>query len=509
MPEPVEPLWRLKNAFTAKRAIQPVSAEVAGDVRTYHFKESIDLGSVILTEREGARIEEARVSFSDDDFKSDVRSTEEFDRGERIIGPDGKSFFHTHSLLTARGQKARSVRVQVMKQKRERGDALEEVEFLSAETRPELIQKMQAVGFGQGGPSFLVQYGSHSIVAVSGEGKELWRRRFDTHLLTWEVLEWKGAPHLVAMDAAGRLNFVDAGGQVVESITLSAKEPKLGNEFFRNNRAYSLGQWPEKDGPPSIVMGTYQSVAWVRPDGTIEAWPANPTTLHLNFLYGYMWRGLQYFDLCLPRAEDLNDDGVMDQVFLSRGFAQAPRLMFFDGKTGDAWTEHRLPAGRAVGLMRVARGDDTKGFFVVNEFHAGMYDTNGAVLWKADLDLPASACAAWAGTNEFRYAIGNREGMVIVLGQQGELKYKTGLAGPITAIRPITADGAQLLVAHGRGLSLIDTDQGKQLWTRGPAATLLAQSAGGPMVAATDQGDLIAFEPQDIPLQQANPDQHP
>jgi len=500
--EAIKPLWRftdMPKGFALARAARVVTSP-DGRTKTYHFARPVKIKDLALVESSAGAVEKARVTYSNDGFAKDVRMADAPPRREqRVVGPYGKSFYRFEPLLVFAGQRARSVRVEVLQSKESRRGRppLLAAEFRVPHDVPLPVVTVKVASFDDGRPVVLAQAGDSRIVALSAKGRQLWSHRFDARLLTFRVLKWKGNRRLIAMDAAGYLNFVDAAGQRTDRVRLTSRHPKFKSEFFRSNRAYSLGSWSgsTKPGPapePSLVMGTYQSVAWLGENGVIDAWPANPKTIHLTFAHGYMWRGLTYFDFCLPQAQDLTGDDIVDQVFLSRGWNASPRLMFFDGATRDVYAEHKLTMGVPLTLDAVALGDGKTGIFAAAEFFAGLFAPDGKAIWKADLDLPACAATVWRANGGRLYVVGNREGMVIALDESGRLRWRTMLPARVTGM---CATGRRLLVSHEKGVACFDST-GRQVKAWNTPLAHLTRLDDGRVVAVMLPGqDVIVLEP--------------
>jgi len=447
---PLKPAWSVSLGLerNVSRHADRVQASDDQTLRTQFFDPPVDLKEIVLIERQGKKIEDAQVTFSDDEFRNDRRVATGPDREtSRIIGPVGKSFFSRVNVRAVPGQKAGAVRISVTP-----ADALDKVEFITTAREPQPVKRVETVRFDDAGPVILVQSGDNDVAAISPSGKRLWSHRFDARLISWEVLKWKGARRLIAVDAAGMFHLIGSDGAVVEQPRRIAGD---SSGLYRLNSVYSMGVWPGSTAKPaSLVLGTYQAVAWLGEDGMIDGEPDKPAASVLPYgMRGYMWIPLQYLSFCLPEAIDLNRDGTVDQVFLTRAFARAARLEFLDGRTRKSYSSQELPKGQPLALKLIGSTDKAPDILAANESFMGLYSAAGSERWSVRLDLPASAVVAWDNAGRNLYAIGNREGMVLVFDDQGNLKWTRFVPAPVTAL---CALNERLIVGHEQGIQVLD-----------------------------------------------------
>ena len=420
------------------------------------------------------------LQFSTDNFARRFLPGGQPSVSSRIVGPYGKSFFSKQDLLSYGGGRARQVCLTLPK-----GVSVREVEILSTKEEAAHISEMRTCDLiaGDGRTELLCRTRDNQVVLLSEDGKLLWRQDFEHNLLTVAVLDLdeSGKSDLFAVDAGAMLWRFGPDGKQKQQIELVTKKEGYPN-FFRSNRAYSLGVWkPRKDAKPNLIMGTYQCIAWITPDGEIVTYPeVEKFNAHVHSNY-YVWRGLVYWDRALPRGLDVNGDGVEDQVFLSRGWAAIPTLMFFNGKSLDVIVEHKFRNGRTLGLELVELAG-AKRILAANELGLGLYTLKGEELWAVRFGTPA---ADYAVTDE-GIIVAKRDGMVVRLSKDGKVTHRCLLTPELRSV----AVGTQVLVAGDDGLFCMDRDLGNvSLSPLRPR--LLVSTAKGGIAAALEDGGVV------------------
>jgi len=501
--------WTFDGFREHHRAIVPSAIEKSPDGKSWtcHFEKKMDLAKVVIGitpavsvgEASRVSIEELVVDFSNDGFKQDVRAaTLTPKRSSRIVGPHGKSFFTTQYLLTTEGQHCRDVQTTLTKWKEKRPGATPSigfVEFYSAEREPATITRLIARDLdGDGRREAVALTRDNQFVVLDSEGRLVWRRTFEHNLMSLEALDADGdrAKEILACDAAGDLYYFGADGSLEKKLQLKTSD-NIYEDFFRSNRAYSMGLWHSTPGSaPALLLGTYQSIAWVTAKGDIVCWP--PESDELPYRSGYVWRGLVYWEKALPNSIDLNGDGVEDQAFISRGWAALPSVMFFDGTRHDALAEYSIPNGRTIGLevIRLAEGRDA--ILAVNEFHLGLYSTNRAQeLQRVRFDTPAAAYAVMSTGSQLLICVAKRDGLVMTLDMNGKIIDRQLLSPELTAIAPIQlGKSPHLLVASDRGITILTTAL-KRIGYWKEAVSALAALDDTTVLAACCNGKIIAL----------------
>ena len=235
-------------------------------------------------------------------------------------------------------------------------------------------------------------------------------------------------------------------------------------------------------------MGTYQSVAWIRPDGEIVCWP--PNSKDKSYRSGYMWRALVYWDKALPRGSDFNGDGVEDSAVLGRSWAMTPYLSFFDGKKLDVLKEYALPNARTLGLEQVQlNGQEV--ILAATERHLGLYSLKGAdEIWHVRFSTPAAAYARYRPADQTYLAVANRDGMVVLLNDRGEVVKCQTVRPQLTGVAALN-DG--LLVSASTGLTLLNSDLEAIGFAPEPAR-FLAPAGEGRVASDTRDGRIVAWQ---------------
>jgi len=473
----LQQLWAFAALNPHRRRLIPMEITKSGDWiadlgARHEFREVL-----VALRQKAAGLE---VQFSDDGFQKDIRSSEQVRTASRIIGPVGKSFFPVQPTATFAGGQGRYVRVRL-----EKGGPVEDVEIFSPQEEPAHILELRPCDFdpADGRTELFARTRDNQLVVLSADGRLLWHRQFEHKLLTLAVLDLgeRGKRELLAVDAGSTLWRFAADGSLVEQAVLQTTH-KSGS-FFRGNRAYALGVWkPGAAEKPCLIMGTYQSIAWRQPDSQIVCYPERSDDL--PYRSGFVWRGLLYWERTLDRAGDLNGDGVEDQVFLSKGWATTPSLMFFDGKKLDQFVEHAFPSGATLGLERIAIGGRPQ-ILAVNEFKLGLYAPDGKETAVARFDTPAAAYVQ-AGDSIF---VAKRDGMVLRLDSQARVVAQRFL-GP--ELRSIAAGSRAVLVAGDQGVFCLDREL-QRVQRDALAARLVISNSADAFAVATEDGRIVGL----------------
>jgi len=492
--------WTFQGFRDHPRRVTPLRIETSADGGTWtcHLEEAIDLEQVAIVQPRNLSLEQLVVEFSTDGFRQDVRrAAAPPERSTRIVGPHGKSFFTTQLLLSVPGQRARSVRVRLTKWKAKRRGAkpsLPLVELCAKEREPAAITRIEAADLdGDGRPEVLALTRDNQFVVLGSDGRKRWQHSFQHNIMSLEALDVDadGKKEILACDAASDLHFFGADGSRLKTLKLTTSD-NIYQDFFRSNRAYALGLWrPKRGAPANVILGTYQSIAWIAPDDQIVCWP--PKSDELPYRSGYVWRGLIYWERTLPRGLDLNGDGVEDQAFIGRGWATKPSVMFFDSARHDALAEHGIPSGRPLGL-EVVRAGGRAWILAVNEFHLGLYSTEGGKeLWRVRFDTPAAAYTLTLGEKQFRILVAKRDGVVLVFDPRGKILARQLLPPELAAVAPIRiGEEPRLLVSADHGITILTPAlQPVGYWP--PPATKLTPLDQATVLAACPDGQLIAL----------------
>ncbi|MFQ5810721.1 MAG: hypothetical protein ACE5JM_13990, partial [Armatimonadota bacterium] len=334
----------------------------------------------------------------------------------------------------------------------------------------------------------------NQLVVLDGAGRRRWARQLEHNIMSLAALDvdGDGRREVVCCDAASDLHCFSADGALEQRQHLSTAE-SIYQDFFRSNRAYALGLWrPPGEPAPSLMMGTYQSAAWVKPDGSIVCWPEHSD--EGPYRSGFIWRGLVYWDRTLPEGLDLSGDGVEDQAFLGRGWATEPSIIFFDGARLDALAEHSIPNGWPLGLEVIELPDGRRAIAGVNEFHLGLYSVPGAQeLWRVRFDTPAADWALWRRPDAWRLAVAKRDGMVLLLDEAGNVTDRQLLRPELRAVAPVeSARGSYLLAAGDAGVTVLDEELQVVGFSPEPVH-LLASLDEATVAGATGDGRVVAL----------------
>jgi len=422
----------------------------------------------------------AILQYSTDNFTRRFSSVGEPTKSSRIVGPYGKSFFSKRDLLSYGGGQGRYVCLTLP-----RGVSVQEVEIFSKREEPADIVEMRTCDLiaDDGRGNLLCRTRDKQLVLLSEDGQFLWRQDFEHNLLTVAVLdlEESGKSDVFAVDAGAMLWQFGPDGQVRRKIELVTKKEGFPN-FFRYNRAYSLGVWkPDKDAKPNLILGTYQCIAWIEPDGQIVAYPeVEKFHQHVRTNY-FVMRGLVYWDRALPRGLDVNADGIEDQAFMSRGWAAIPTLMFFDGKKRDLLVEYKFRNSRTLGLEIVELGG-TKRILAANELGIGLYSLKAEELWSLRFGTPA---VDYAVTNE-AIVVAKRDGMVVRIDKNGNVTHKCLLQPSLRSV----AVGDSVLVAGEDGIFCMNRELGEVSLAPLRARVLVTTGKGG-IAAALEDGRVV------------------
>jgi len=486
--------WAFAGFQTHAPRIAPLRTDTAADGSgwTGHFAEPTDLEKVVVVAPERTPLEEVAIEFSNDGFKADVRpAAAPLQRTTRIVGPFGKSFFRTDRLLGVAGQRARSVRVTPRKPPKA---AIAAVELTAKPHVPAAITRLLIADLdGDGTKEILALTRDNQLAVLEPDGATRWQRTFEHNVMGLEPLDVDddGKTEVVVSLADRRLLFLRPDGTVLKTLEQRTSE-NIYDDFFRMNRAYTMGLWRPKPGQrPNLILGTYQSVPWVTPDGRIECWP--PNSDEGRYRSGYVWRGLIYWERCLPEGLDFNGDGVQDQAFVGRGWATAPSVMFFDGAKHDALAEHGIPSAGVLGLEVIRTGTRTL-VLAANELHLGLYSAQGGKeLWRVRFDTPAAAYALLPAADGPRIVVAKRDGVVLGLSLEGKVTGRRLLRPELTAAAPIGIGGTpHVLVGSDRGLAVL-TAALKPVGLREGPVVRLASLDAATVVAAMADGTLTAL----------------
>ena len=501
--------WTFDGFREHHRAIVPSAIEKSPDGKSWtcHFEKKMDLAKVVIGitpavsvgEASRVSIEELVVDFSNDGFKQDVRvATSTPKHASRIIGPHGKSFFTIRNLLTVEGQRCREVRLTLTKWKEKQPGAtpsIGSVEFYAAELEPATITRLITSDLDEDGRREAIALTrDNQFVVLDSEGRLVWRRTFEHNVMSLEALDVDEdrAKEILVCDAASDLYYFGADGSLEKKLQLRTSD-NIYEDFFRSNRAYSMGLWHSTPGSaPALLLGTYQSIAWVTAKGDIVCWP--PESDELPYRSGYVWRGLIYWEKALPNSIDLNGDGVEDQAFISRGWTALPSVMFFDGTCHDALAEYSIPNGRTIGLEVIRLDGGHTVILAVNEFHLGLYSTDGVQeLWRVRFDTPAAAYAVVSMDEQSLICVAKRDGLVITLDMHGKIIGRQLLSPELTAVAPIQlGKSPHLLVASDRGITILTTAL-KLIGYREGTASKLAVLNNTTVLAVCCNGKIIAL----------------
>ena len=404
--------WKFDGFRSHLQRVVPADVERSPDGRiwTCRFDGEVDLAEVIVGEPPVGAFPEPKaverffekvvVEFSSDGFKMDIRAAPSPPKPSyRILGPRGKSYFYVRNLLIFPGMRCKAVRVRLVKWRKSPNvkPFIGSVEFYSTKReRAEICRLFTSDLNGDGRREVIALTRDNQLVVLNDEGEKLWEYTFRHRVISLEALDVNGdgQREILACDAASYLYRFAPDGSLEGKMHLSTSED-FYKDFFRFNRAYSMGVWqPGPDEPPALILGTYQSIAWITSGGQI-IWRPPGEEFKLPTQSGYLWRGLVYWEKVLPNGIDLNGDGTMDQVFMSYGWGGArPSVIFFDGARRDAMAEYEIPNGRPIGLKVIRLPDGHRAILAINEFHLGLYSTEGAKeLWRVRFDIPAAAYA--------------------------------------------------------------------------------------------------------------------
>jgi hypothetical protein len=266
---------------------------------------------------------------------------------------------------------------------------------------------------------------------------------------------------VVLMDAAGVLHLLRSDGRQEKSVRLSSVHAHWQEDFFVRNRAYCLATWrPQGSSDPWVIMGHHASVGFLRPDGIADTYPNPNDNSVLAEQQGYLWRGLIYYERCLPESVDLTGDGVDDQVFLSRGWATKPTIAFMDGAKRDFYKEHLIPNSQPLALQLVRDAEGRPAIFAASEQMAGLFEAaTGKELWQVRFDSPAAAATAWPGDelgdggDGPTFVIAKRDGILLALNAVGEPRWQRVLSSGPTAL---CCSGGRLFVGQESGALCYD-----------------------------------------------------
>jgi len=463
---------------------EPETVAKAEDGKSWvaSFGTEVALAKVVLVGSHRA-LPKVSVEFSNDGFANDARPAGEPTQRTRIVGPFGKSAFRTHLLAVFPGQKASSVRVRTDAKRVPDSSAFE---FLLVERRePEVVRLTHVPGTG-----LLALNRINQLAVLNAKGKPIWQHTLEHKPTALEALDTDGdgKEELVVADGSAHLCTYSASGKLKEKRLLKTEHERF-KDFFRFRKPYSLGLWQaDKKGVPSLFMGTYQSVAWIGPDGEIVCWP--PNSKDKAYRTGYIWRALVYWDRALRQGIDFNGDGVEDTAVLGRSWAMTPYLSFFDGKKLDALKEYELPNARPLGLEQV----DLNGQQVVlaaTERHLGLYSLRGAdEFWHVHFSTPAAAYCLYRPADRTLIAFAKRDGMVLLLDDSGKVVKRQVLRPELSGI---AAAEDKLFVSSNTGITVLDSEL-KPIGFAPEPARFLAPTEKGLVASDTRDGRIVAWK---------------
>jgi len=456
--------WKFDGFRSHLQKVVPADVEKSPDGRiwTCRFDGEVDLAEVIVGEPPVGAFPEPKaverffekvvVEFSSDGFKRDIRVAPSPKPSYRILGPRGKSYFYVRNLLIFPGMRCKAVRVRLVKWRKSPNvkSFIGSVEFYSTKReRAEICRLFTSDLNGDGRREVIALTRDNQLVVLSDEGEKLWEHTFRHKVISLEALDvdGDGQREILACDAASYLYRFAPDGSLEGKMHLSTSED-FYKDFFRFNRAYSMGVWqPGPDEPPALILGTYQSIAWITSDGQI-IWRPPGEEFKLPTQSGYLWRGLVYWEKVLPNGIDLNGDGTKDQVFMSYGWGGArPSVIFFDGARRDAMAEYEIPNGRPIGLEVIRLPGGHRAILAINEFHLGLYSTEGAKeLWRVRFDTPAAAyVVVYEGDQPIIY-VAKRDGLVMSFDVNGKVIGRRLLSPELMALAPIRIGSSTYLV---------------------------------------------------------------
>jgi len=488
--------WTHEEFKSHAPRVTPVSVESSTDGTSWigRFDRPVDLASVVIVD-DGLDPEHVTVDFSNDGFNGDVRvASAPAERSSRTVGPYGKSFFRTEQLLTMPGQQARDVRVTVAQPKRGAKPPIKIVELHAKQHEPAAITRLKTVDLdGDGTLEALALTRDNQFVVLQCDGQPRWQRAFAHNVLALEALDVDddGKREILVCEANRDLHFIRHDGSTLKTIVQRTSE-NIYEDFFRFNRAYTMGLWRPKRGQTSnLILGTYQSVPWLTPKGDIVCWP--PDSDEGKYRSGYVWRGLIYWEKTLPEGLDFNGDGIQDQAFIGRGWATPPTVMFFDGARQDAFAEYEIPSSRPLGL-EVVRSNETTLILAATELHLGLYSIDGAgELWRVRFDTPAASYSLLPDGREPRILVAKRDGVVLTFDLSGKVIRRQLLSPELSAIAPIRIDDrSHVLVASDRGVTIL-TETLEPVGSLPTPATKLAPIGPATVLAATPSGKIVAL----------------
>ncbi|MDP6506473.1 MAG: hypothetical protein QF886_22810, partial [Planctomycetota bacterium] len=286
--------WTFDGFDEHNRSIRPEKLVAKDGAYHAEFSSETEFSKVVLVNPADAK--SLTVEFSNDGFQNDLRRSPEPELRSRIDGPNGKSFFSNKKLAVFEGQKTKSVRMTAKEPRRSKLS----FEFLTRQKqRPQIVQLKPAEELG-----LIALTRDHQFALLDKDGNVKWTRRFKNKVLAIEPLDVNGdgKTEIVVSDSSSHLYTFSASGALIEDKHISTDKNVYGN-YFRNNRPYALGLWRrDKKRFPEIVMGTYQSIAWIRNDGGIACIPENSD--EGMYRAGYVWRGLVYWDRILKNGHD-------------------------------------------------------------------------------------------------------------------------------------------------------------------------------------------------------------
>jgi hypothetical protein len=469
--------WRFDGFRPHLQRVIPTDVEKSPDGRiwTYRFDREVKLAEVIVGEPPigaipepkafGRSFEEVVVEFSSDGFKEDIRTAPSQPKSSyRILGPRGKSYFYVQNLLIFPGGRCKAVRVRLVKWRKNPNvkPFIDLVELYSTKReRAEICRLFTSDLNGDGRREVIALTKDNQLVVLNDEGEKLWEYTFRHKVISLEALDVDedGLREILACDAASYLYRFAPDGSLEGKMHLSTSED-FYEDFFRFNRAYSMGLWHPQTGElPALILGTYQSIAWITSDDQI-IWRPSGEEFKLPTQSGYLWHGLVYWEKVLPNGIDLNGDGTEDQAFMSYGWGGArPSVIFFDGARRDAMAEYGIPNGRPIGLEVIHLPDGHRAILAINEFHLGLYSTEGAKeLWRVRFDTPAAAYAVvYEGNHPIIY-VAKRDGLVMSFDMNGRVIGRRLLSPELTALAPIRiGSSTYLMVASNRGITILST----------------------------------------------------
>jgi len=489
--------WTFQGFDDHAKPVMPTGVERTPESESWtgRFEQPQDLESVVIVADDGLDPQQVVVEFSNDGFQSDVRAaTTPPQRSARIVGPYGKSFFRTETLLTVPGQRARHVRVTVGQLKPGTKPPIKDVELFAKEREPAAITRLRVADLDRDQrPEVLALTRDNQLGVLQHDGRVRWRRSFDHNVLALEILDVDDddRQEILVCEANRDLQIIRPDGSAAKTIVLRTSD-SIYEDFFRSNRAYTMGLWRPRSGqPPNLILGTYQSVPWITPKDQIVSWP--PDSDEKPYRSGYVWRGLIYWEKTLPEGLDFNGDGVQDQAFIGRGWATEPSVMFFDGARHDALAEYVIPSSRPLGL-EVVRLGETRLVLAATELHLGLYSTDGAKeLWRIRFDTPAVDYDFVSDDEGYRIAVAKGDGVVLTIDFNGKVIGRQLLPPALSTVAHIRIhDKPHLLVGSGGGVTVLSKNLEPVGFCPTPAVNL-AKLAPDTALAATPTGALVAL----------------